>query len=346
MRRLAGAGAGILLAAGAVVFFSFCAKKMLPPSPDRFAPHLEEIDTRSRSQVELVFDEEIDPAKVVADSFSVTGPDGGRVELRGASLGRQADRVSLWTPVQVAAGLYELHGVVWDRAGNPTRFRARFRGSEKRDTIAPRVVRVEPSPGAAGLRSGAAVRVKFSEPVDTSGTLSFMFVPARYDTLFKRAWDPDWQGLGFVNRDSLPEGAIIYFMLEPGAADLEGNRTRVAAFTYFTPDSVFAAEPVRGKAEWHQGPLGTGTVFFHAESLAETTAVESRTTALAAVLRDGSFFTKVRQGGYEVEAVADTDGDGLVDLSSAVVRFSTEQESLELTLEPEKSPRPVSAYRR
>jgi hypothetical protein len=346
VRPLARTWAVVLASAFAVVLFVPCAKKMLPPSPDRFAPHLEEIDMRNRSQVELVFDEEIDPARVVADSFNVTGPDGRRLELRGASLGRQADRVLLWTPVQAAAGLYELRGVVWDRAGNLARFRGRFRGSEKRDSIAPRVVRVEPSPGAAGLRRGVAVRVKFSEPVDTSGTLSFMFVPARYDTLFKSAWDPDWQGLGFVNRESMPGGAVVYFMLQPGVKDLEGNRTRGAAFTYFTSDSVLEAQLIRGKAEWRNGPLGTGTVFFHAESLAETAAVEARTAALAAVLRDGSFFTKVRQGSYEVEAVADTDGDGLVDLSSTVARFRTEQESLELTLEPAGSPRPISAYRR
>ncbi len=337
---------GLLMAALAAVAVLACAKKMMPPSPDRFPPHLSEVVTRTRSQVGLVFDEGIDGAKLVPDSFKLVGSAGETIALRGASLGRGSDEVQLWTPTQEPK-LYEVRGIVWDRAGNPARFRARFHGSTKRDTIAPRILRVDPSPGSAGQKRGVAIRVMFSEAIDTSGTLDCTFVPAEYDTQFKRSWTEDWQTLSFVRRESLPAGAIVYFLVQRGAKDLEGNRVRGPAFTYFTSDSAFDALPVKGRATWHDGPLGTGTVLFHTLGTAHAETVSSeRTEGLAPVLPDGSFSTKVRKGDYEVVAVADTNGDGLSDLSSPVVKFNTDTESLNLVLGPESLPRPINAYRR
>ncbi len=333
-----------------LVLLSACAKKMLPPSPDRFPPHLQEIDTRTRSQVALVFDEEIDGTRLAPDSFRLTGPAGETLVLRGASLGRNDDEVQLWTPTQEPK-LYDVRGIVWDRAGNPARFRGRFHGSSKQDTIAPRVTQVMPSPGSARQKRGVAIRVTFSEAMDTSGVLDYTFVPAEYDTQFKRAWTSDWQTLSFTRLESLPTGAVIYFLLQRQAKDLEGNRVKGPAFTYFTSDSVFEAVPVKGRAQWHNGPLGTGTVLFQqagtrSESAGPDLVMSVRTRGLAPVLSDGSFSTKVRKGEYEVVAVADTNGDGLAELMSPAVKFNTDAESLSLSLEPESLPKPINAYRR
>jgi hypothetical protein len=141
--------------------------------------------------------------------------------------------------------------------------------------------------------------------------------------------------------------------------DLERNRVKGPAFTYFTSDTLFDAVPVKGKAKWQDGPLGTGTVLFQQAGRGtgdggqetDTTKVERgtlsvHTTGLAPVLTDGSFATKVRKGEYEVVAVADTNGDGLAELASPVLKFNTDAESLSLTLEPESLPKPVNAYRR
>jgi hypothetical protein len=351
---------------------------MIPPSPDRWAPRLQEVQTRTRSQVTLVFDEEMDGAKLRPDSFLLTGPAGETIALRGASLGRGKGEVQLWTPIQEVK-LYEVRGVVWDRAGNKTHFRARFRGSSKQDTIAPRVASVEPAPGAVRQKRGVKVRVTFSEAIDTTslrtvptrGQSPFMFVPAGYDTLFKRAWSTDWQTLSFTRLESLPSGAIVYLLVQPGAADLEGNRAEGSAFTYFTSDTIFDAVPVRGKAAWpgvstltlpspsmgreeREGVVGA--VFF-TESAAirvftdsllppRTETLPVRTTGLAPVLTDGSFATKLRKGEYEVVAVADTNRDGLAELVSLAVKFNTDAESLSLSLDPESLPQPLNAYRR
>jgi len=331
-----------------------CAKKMLPPSPDKFAPHLQEIVTRTRSQVALVFDEEIDGTKLSPDSFRLTGPAGETLVLRGVSQGRNNEEVQLWTPTQEPK-LYEVRGIVWDRAGNPARFRGRFHGSSRQDTVAPRVVRIEPQPGSTRQKRGVAIRVTFSEAIDTSGVLDYMFVPAEYDTQFKRSWTSDWQTLSFMHLESLPTGAVIYLVVQPRALDLERNRVKGPAFTYFTSDSAFDAVPVKGKAKWLNGPLGTGTVLFQAAGRGtgdggqgtDTAKVLSvRTTGVAPVLTDGSFSTRLKKGEYEVVAVADTNGDGLADLASPALRFSTDSESLSLSLEPESLPRPINAYRR
>ncbi len=364
---------GVALVVLVLVVMFGCAKKMIPPSPDRWAPRLQEVVTRTRSQVTLVFDEGIDGAKLRPDSFLLTGPAGETIALRGTSLGRSGEDVQLWTPIQEPR-LYEVRGVVWDRAGNPTRFRARFRGSSTQDTIAPRVTSVEPAPGAVRQKRGVKVRVNFSEAIDTSGVVSSMFVPAGYDTLFKRGWSTDWQTLSFTSLDSLPSGAMVYFLLEPGAIDLEGNRATGPAFTYFTSDTIFDAVDVKGKALWpgsvpeipnaelRSSNLGlrtsgvTGAVFF-TESAAvrvitdslkppRTESLPVRTTGLAPLLSDGSFATRVRKGEYEVVAVADTNGDGLADLASLRVKFNTDAESLNLNLAIESLPQPLNAYRR
>ena len=344
----------LIVALVAVAMFT-CAKKMLPPSPDRFPPHLQEVETRTRSQVALVFDEDIDGAGLAPDSFSLNGPAGETLALRGASLGRNDNEVQLWTPTQELK-LYEVRGTVRDRAGNPTRFRARFRGSSRRDTIAPRVVRVDPAPGSARKKRGVSIRVTFSEAIDTSGAVEYIFMPAEYDTQFKRSWTSDWQTLSFVRLESISSAAIVYFLVQPRATDLEGNRVEGPAFTYFGSDTIFDAVPVRGRVSWPGGALGTGTVLFQASETVRLQMVAAESlplvtvsvlpSGLAPVLTDGSFATKLRKGEYEVVAVADTNADGLVELASPVLKFSTDAESLSLTLEPESLPEPVDAYRR
>ncbi len=347
-----------------------CAKKMLPPSPDRFAPRLQAVETRTRSQVTLVFDEDINGAKLKPDSFLLTGPAGETIALRGASLGRNSEEVQLWTPIQEVK-LYEVLGIVWDRADNKTRFRARFRGSSMQDTIAPRVARIEPAPGSPRRRRGVRIRVTFNEAIDTSRVVEHVFAPVEYDTGFKRSWSTDWQTLSFTRLESLPSGAVVYLMVQPGAIDLEGNRATDPAFTYFTSDTVFDAVAVKGRAVWpgvstltppspsrgREEREGVAGAVFFTESAAvrvitdsleppRTESLPVRTTGLAPVLADGSFATMLRKGEYEVVAVADTNGDGLAELVSLPVKFNTDAESLNLSLEPESLPQPINAYRR
>ena len=58
-----------------------CAKKLPPPSPDRFPPRLERILTRTRTQLEIEVDEPVDPAETAPESLVLTGPGGDRLAL-------------------------------------------------------------------------------------------------------------------------------------------------------------------------------------------------------------------------------------------------------------------------
>ncbi|UCG44124.1 MAG: Ig-like domain-containing protein [candidate division WOR-3 bacterium] len=335
MRRPAAVTLLAVLVGAGILALSACAKKMLPPSPDRFAPRLLEIRTRNRVSVELLFDEDIDARSASLDSIAVFGPDGERVELRGISMGRKSDRIDIWTWPQ-SSGLFEVRGRVLDQAGNPGRFRGRFRGSDKADTIRPRVAGIQPRPGASGA-ARQKIAVQFSEPLDTLSQLSYTFVPSMFDTVYQGGWREDWRELSFVPADTIDSGVTVYFVLHPSGQDLEGNRLSGSAFTYFTPDSVFEGRPVRGRVTW-RGPLGTGLVLFE----------DTATTGMAPILTDGSFGTRLDSGSYQAIAVADTNSDGAVDLVGGPVEFQTEQESLAIRLEPTQDsiPRTIDAYRR
>ncbi|MEO0080079.1 MAG: Ig-like domain-containing protein [candidate division WOR-3 bacterium] len=312
-----------------------CAKKMLPPSPDRFPPHLTEVNPRTRVQVELLFDEPVAADKIPTESLRLATRTGEAVTIRGLSQGRSGDRILLWTePLEKRE--YLLKGVASDPAGNIGRFVCRFSGSPRADTVPPRISGVQPTPGSAGLKRGVRISVRFSEPVDTCAQVRWLFAPIGSETLFSRRWGIDWQELAFVRRDSLEPGSIFYFILEPGIPDLEGNRCRTPAWTYFAPDSSLDGVTVHGRARWKAGPLGTGVVLFFRE----------RTLAMAPVLSDGSWTTRVKAGEWTVQALADTNWDGIVDLAGYETTFLTAGESLDIILHPDASQKPLDAYLR
>ncbi len=376
-------GAGILVATGlvaALVSGPGCAKKMLPPSPDRFAPHLVMVTTRGRSSLELEFDELIGPEGLASDSFIITRDDDSLLAVRGVTLGRRDGRVALWTGLQ-SPRVYRLGGVVRDTARNPGRFRTRFMGSARADTVAPEVARVEPAPWATRVPR-PLMRVEFSETMDTLQRPALLMLPARYDSLVRVSWNSDWQGLsvGFLPRrpagDSVPEAGAggdtpagatadtgtaetgkkglptdsgaplpappadrVYALLLPGLRDLEGNPSRRPGFSCWTADSLFDGVNLSGRVAAF---AGWGAVLFH----------DSVTAALAPVLEDGSYSARLAAGRYDVEAVADTDLDGLIDRSvlrpGVLVSADSGRAAVldSLVLAPVALPTAIHGYRR
>lgn len=330
IRRLVKLGLLALAAAG-------CAKKLPPPSPDRFPPRLERVVTRSRTQFELEFDEPVEPAATPVESLQLAGP-AGPVVVRGVSRGRGDTRLLVWSAVQ-SPGVYEVRGRAADRAGNSVRFRGRFKASERVDTIAPRVVALEPRPGTARVRAGLRVVVRLSEPADTAVGLRWFFVPAGLDSVFRSAWDRDWQTLSFGSRDSLVPGMIVSFVVPAGWRDLEGNRARFAAATVFYSDSApppALCSGVVGVAD-SAGAVAGAVVFVEDER---------GTVAVAAVEPDGRFTFRLPVGRFSVFAAADTDGDTRAELVGPKVEFAAPAESLRLLLAPVPELRPLDAYRR
>ena len=312
-----------------------CAKKMLPPSPDRFAPHLVMVESRARTQVELGFDEDIDASRLNSDSLVVLGPSGERVPVRGLAAGRTSSTIQVWASFE-ARRQYSIRGKVPDRVGNVGGFVARFVTSDRADTISPRVLRVDPPEGATGRRRGVVLRAKFSEAVDTAAGAGALFVPARFDSMFVREWDSDWQGIRMSCSDSLPSGSVVYALFGVGATDLEGNRLRSPAFTYFTPDSALGALTVHGKTAGTPAGAGFGVVFFNGGTA----------PAMTVVAPGGDFVARLRDGTYDVVAVSDTNGDWRADFVGRHPAFAATGESLTVDLIPELHPESINSYRR
>lgn len=323
------------VAAGLLAGFFGCAKKMLPPSPDRFAPHLVAVESRVRTQVELGFDEDVDASRLNPDSLVLLDASGERVPVRGLAAGRTGSTIQVWAPFE-AHRQYSIRGSVPDQFGNAGRFAARFVTSDRTDTIAPRVLRVDPAEGATGRGRGVVLRAKFSEAVDTAAGGRALFVPSRFDSLFTREWEADWQGVRMVCSDTLPNGSIVYALFGVGATDLEGNRVRVPAFTCFTPDSSLDAPAVHGRASGLPAGTGLGVVFFNG----------GETPAMAVVAASGDFVARLRDGTYDVVAVFDTDADWRADLVGRRPAFVSTLDSLTVNLVPEIHPEPIDSYRR
>ncbi|MEO0073465.1 MAG: hypothetical protein ABIK43_02230 [candidate division WOR-3 bacterium] len=311
-----------------------CAKKMLPPSPDRFAPSLEEIYARSRVQIELVFDEPVIPlTESGGDSVVVQDVFGLSRKVRGVSSGRRRERLLVWTePLEPVR--HRISGRVKDDAGNVGHFHGWFSGSRVVDTIPPAVRGILPLPGSTVPRRDLTFEVTFSEPVDTVVVPPAVVVPCLLDTLFRRSWSSDWLSLDVRYSVSTANSGIVYFLLLPGVRDLSANRCRQMAYTYVVSDSLLSTADVRGRVRWDGGDIGAGVVFFDAEV----------TEAIAPVRSDGSFAAKVRHGSYLVRCVLDVDSDGFVDFASDCVQFSTQLETLELEVAPTTVPCRVDAY--
>jgi hypothetical protein len=313
-----------------------CAKKLPPPSPDRFPPRLAGIVTRTRTQLEVEFDEPIEPASANPESLVVTGPGGERFAVRGVSRGRGDSRLLVWTPA-LPPGVYEIRGRAADRDGNFARFHGRFRASTRVDTVAPRVAGLEPRPGADRVRFGPRLNIRFSEAVDTAAGVPWFLLPAGEDTLFRTSWAKDWQSLGLGYRDSLDTGRLYFLVVPTGWRDLEENRARAVAVTFFSTDSAPDLATVAGRVVIPGDTLVRGgLVLIEAD----------RTAGAAAVGPDGRFALRLRPGSYSALALADTSGDGVVDLKSPVLPFSAPAESLELELAPATEALGFDAYRR
>lgn len=345
-----------------------CARRMPPPSPDRFAPRLELVRTRGRAGVELFFDEAVDLDRVPVDSFRIVGPDSASLALRGLTLGRGGDRLLAWTALQQPV-VYRLEAMVPDLSGNVARVRSRFRGGAQPDTVPPRVTSVRPGPGQTRY-AGDEFRFEFSKPMDTLVPPRVITIPPALETLLLPSWDPGWERLtlrrpgvragtdpspapelpggrplrpGTELPEPVPDEDTVpvedtrpkptgYVVLLPGLSDLEGNRTARYSAISFTGDTVFAGALIPGRVT---GPA-PALVFL----LADTAA------ALAVTDDSGRFALRVPEGRYEAVAVSDTNRDGRADFAGRVPFSVPGPESLlvELRLEPE--PRAVGEYRR
>lgn len=329
----------------AIFTLASCAKKMLPPSPDRFAPRLQEIIPVNQIRLDLSFDEEIDANTLRPDSFYITSPEEETITIRTVSRGTNANTITLYT-MPLSQTQYQISGTVADRLNNRVQFRRKFRASVKIDSIPPRINRILPQSGTTRKNRNIAFEFSFSEPIDTTRPVSFLVYPLDKKRI-NWQYSSDWQSLTFgystrsksgeILSDSLAPNTNVYFILQPSLADLSGNRVPNCAYTFFTTESVLPLLIVSGNLYYQNQPHADGIVIFSNPALKAVTISDQQ----------GNFAIRLDSLSYQITALKDTNFDNFVDLIAGLTDFNPlDTIPLKLNLQPVQESQEIDYYLR
>ncbi|MCS7258246.1 MAG: Ig-like domain-containing protein [candidate division WOR-3 bacterium] len=295
-----------------------CAKKMLPPSPDRFAPQLLEIEPKTQTRLDLVFNEEILPYTDSIYRFYVTNKTDTFEVI--SIVSTSSNMLSIYTKPLTPNTQYQIHGWVADRTGNFTVIKKAFKSTSQPDSTGPKIVNIYPKPGSnLKYRKDFYIEVIFSEPVDPKSNICFAISPL-YKEKVNYQFSKDYQTLTFYYTDTLVYQGLVYFILLPSITDIANNRLRNLGYTYFTSDSTFITGFARGKISFQNLPIADGIIVFKRGNL------KSFTTSN----RDGIFSCKLEPGKYFITVIADTNNDFYVDLISPESDIVVDTTQLEL----------------
>jgi hypothetical protein len=310
-----------------LVVTTYCAKKLPPTSPDRFAPGLSRVETVDRLHLRLKFSEPIDPNSLSKNDFAITA-DSTNLGILSVSSGEAPDNVLLLTEPQKAIP-YELVGQAADTAHNVSRFKKIFTGSTRPDTTPPRITSIFPGLSAVRARKNFTIRLTFSEPLDTARAPVYTVLPAVLKNRLSLRWTAGETNLDFALADSVGPDTTVYFIVAPTLTDLGGNHLLTPGFTVFTTDTVLPAGTVGGTLKYGSKPVRNGFVLFYKTD-------ETKAAAVSDFL--GGFTVPLPPGEYRVKAFADTAGSGDVQLFIEIPSFNTESKNLDLELKPPEKP--------
>jgi len=293
---------------------------MLPPSPDRFPPRLQEILPVNQIRLDLVFDEEINQGTLNPQSFLLTTPDNETLLIRTVSRGTSSNIITLYTqPLQPVQ--YLISGTVADRFNNIAQFRRNFKASAIIDSIPPRITRFLPQIGTTRKNRNISFEFSFSEPMDTTRPVSFIVYPLDKQRI-NWQYSGDWQSLTFgystrgkpgeIFADSLAPNTNVYFILQPSLTDLSGNRLQNCAYTFFTTESLLPPVIVSGNLFYQNQPYADGIVIFS----------NPNSKAITVSDEQGNFAIRLDSALYQIIAVKDTNFDYFVDLITEPADFN------------------------
>lgn len=311
-----------------------CAKKMLPPSPDRFAPHLQEIEPINRIKLDLLFDEEINTSKLTTESFVITNTLSETLPIRTISRGKTGNTIFLFTE-PTKSTQYFISGIFEDRSGNFGNVNnKKFKASLITDTFPPKITSISPNIGATKKKKNIIIDFGFSEPIDTSSAINFLILPLAKNKITP-TWSSDWQSLTFSYPESLLPHTNVYFILMPTVNDLENNRIKDYGYTFFTSDSSLAPILISGHLYYENQPYKNGIVLFANET----------TNALTLSDITGKFSTRLDSSIYYITAIADTNLDNKVDLLAELKNFNSQDTALiKLNLEAVIESKEIDQY--
>ena len=316
----------ILSLISCILFLFTCAKKMLPPSPDRFPPHLSEINPINRIKIDLIFDEDINLSKITNMSFTINSYNEETLKIRTVSRGSNAQTISLFTE-PTKSEVYYLSGTFEDKSGNPSSVsNKKFHASTYMDTIKPKINAVSPAINTTKKYKRIFFDFSFSKPMDTTSGINFLVYPLDKMKI-NWSWSTGWQNLIFTYPDSLEPKTNVYFILQPTIKDLEGNQLDLVGYTFFTSETVQPPALITGNIYYQNKPYKNSIVILSADE---------KTSALAVSDNLGKFTTRLVKGIYNITAIADTNFDNLIDLFADYNNFNTDD-----TIKPQLNLTPV-----
>lgn len=305
-----------------LLFLLACARKMLPPSPDRFPPRLLGCEALDRRRVELRFSEPLDTNSLYPGRYLITS-DVETLKVEVVVQGVGPTSLLLFTEPQ-AERSYELSGVVEDMAHNQARLRARFRGLPWPDTIRPRIRSIIPGPGSTIGRGRVGLAIRFSEPMDTAYPVSYRFLPGSVVVDTGPYWGPGLDELRLLA--TLPsEVSTFYFLVSSQLTDLDQNPLEAWGYTWFTTDSVVPGVRVFGRLT-HLGTPVSGVAVF---------CDSAGPRACGVAEEDGWIFLHLPEGVYEVRAGAAPSGAGVFELWGSE-SVEVPSDTFEIELRPER----------
>lgn len=289
-----------------------CAKKALPPSPDRFGPRLLEITSPHRTQVILTFDEGIKEGKFLIFSAGET------IGIRSIKIGEK--KVNIYTqPLKKES--YFLTGEVSDLFDNLRELKVRFSGSAERETVKPEIKDI------SLVKDG--LMVSFSEPMETTNFQFFVAPNKKEDFSIFWSEEKDKVILRWSEIFNLP---YISFLILPSLTDLGGNRLREGKFYQKIFDTLIVTQRQEGKVLWQNKGV-EGAIIFLADSF--------RFFALSD--KNGNFRLDLPLGVYKLVGIYDEEKDGLVDFF-ITTDLEVPTESVFLRIRPEEKKKPIAEY--
>lgn len=318
---------------------------MLPPSPDRFAPQLQEVYPVDQIRLDLIFNEDINFSVLNQESFLITTTDYETLPIRTIQRGTNSNIITIYTrplkPLQ-----YFISGTVEDRYNNIAHIKRNFKASSIIDTFPPRITSISPKIGTTKKNHNVFFKIRFSEPIDTTGPVNFIIYPLDKSRI-NWQYSNDWQTLTFgyllrgksnnVLIDSLPPNTIVYFMLQPTLTDLSNNHMKNCAYTFFSTESILPSVIASGNLYYQNLSYADGIIIFS----------NPKTKAITVSDPNGKFSVRLDAALYNISAVKDTNFDNLVDLSAEVYNFNPlDTIPLNLFLQPIEQGKEIDYYLR
>jgi hypothetical protein len=308
-----------------------CGKRGLPPSPDRWAPKLAAARAADRNHVDVIFSEKLDRVTAARrQSYVVTSEEGDTLQVHSANLMPNGQTVRLTTQTQESVRYSVFVSDITDAAGNELRpgSAESFEGSTERDSDRPQVKSIYPAEGSIGVPADSAVRVFFSETMDTSSVSlergSLIVLPPPADSVL--AWNDEMSSFSVPILALTSQKTSVYVMR--GCTDYGGNSLLRPERSTFTTGDTMPGGIISGVLTLPEvlRPFQSSIGLF-----------DSVWTPLSLdYTRDstGSFtFSHVEMGRYIVAAAKDEDGDGDFDLRGVAVLSIMEDRKAEQTLE-------------